>query len=116
MTDTPKGVGHNIHPRGLRRWRLPPKKQTFEQQADGTVKVTADDGRVGHFNPDGSYISGDLTQASMQMIVWVSDPWLPEECDYRWTQVPMDIDRPSGWPAELENTLHYHLGEPPKRS
>jgi len=107
---TTKGPGHNSG-RGLRRWRYPLKKQLFEEQADGTVKVTCDDGRVGHFNADGTYISGDLTQVSLQMLVWVTDPWLPEECDYRWTQVPVDINRPSGWSEQLEKTLHFHLGD-----
>lgn len=112
MTETAKGPGHNADPRGLRRWRYVLKKQVFEELGDGTVRVTCDDGRVGLFKTDGSYISGDLTQASMQMIVWVSDPKLPLEVDLRWPMFPVDIDRPSGFPEAVEKVLHYQLGDP----
>jgi hypothetical protein len=30
-----------------------------------------------------------LAQVSKQMVVSVTDPWLLEECDCRWTQVPV---------------------------
>ena len=117
MTDDPRGIGDNHTPQWpLRRWRYPLKKQLFEEVGDGTVRVTCDDGRIGLFKADGTYISGDLTQASRQMLVWLTAPRLPEECDYRWNQVPVDLDRPSGWPERLEKTLAYQLGhtnEPP---
>lgn len=97
--------------RGLRRWRFPAKKQTFQEMPDGTVQVTADDGRVGLFQSNGKYISGDLTQASKQMIVWCSDPRLPPACDHRWNILPVDVSRPSGWPEDLEKVLEFQLGE-----
>jgi hypothetical protein len=110
---TPAKIGHN-HPRGLRRWRHPGMQQTFQEVGDGTVRVTADDGRSGLFHADGRYISGDLTQVSKHMLVWTADSWLPDVCNYRWTMVPVDIDRPSGWPEEQEKALHFHLSDSPK--
>ncbi len=102
-TSAPDGVR-------LRRWRYPLRKQLYEEQADGTCKVTSDDGRVGVFKVDGTYLSGDLTQASLHMLVWVAGPRLPDECDFRWTQVPVDISRPSGWPEPQEEILRHTLG------
>lgn len=40
----------------------------------GTVKVTAKDGRSGHFAPDGRWLSGDLREADPQMCGWVGGP------------------------------------------
>ena len=39
MTETTNKIGHNAHPRGLRRWRHPGMKQTFQELGDGTVRV-----------------------------------------------------------------------------
>jgi hypothetical protein len=113
MTETKTKIGHNAHPRGLRRWRHPGMKQTFQEVGDGTVRVTDDDGRSGVFQVDGRYISGDLTQVSKHMLVWTGGDWLPEATNYRWTLIPVDVNRPSGWPAEQEKALHFHLSDPP---
>ena len=112
MTERYVGSGDNAPSRGLRRWRHPHKKQTYEEMGDGTVRVTDDDGKVGLFEADGAYISGELTQASMQMCLWVTAAWIPDECDYRWNQVPVDMSRSSGWPAHLEKLLHFMMGRP----
>jgi len=103
MTVTTKNDKNDQSPRVLRRWRHPSMKQFFQQLEDGTVRVTGDDGRSGIFHVDGRYISGDLTQASKHMLVWTGQPELPEIYNYRWTLVPVDTDRPSGWPAEFED-------------
>jgi len=94
----------------LRTWRYPHMKQTYYEVGDGTVRVVCDDGRQGLFNLDGRYIEGDLTQANLHMLVWTGGPRLPKDCTFRWNEVPMDIERPSGWPEHLEKTLHYQLG------
>jgi hypothetical protein len=94
----------------LRKYRYVAFRQTFEQQEDGTVLVTCDDGRVGRFHTDGRYIEGELTQANKHMLIWTGAPPQKPECRYRWGEVPVDISRPSGWPEQLEVVLHYHLG------
>ena len=94
----------------LRKYRYEAFKQIFEQQEDGTVVVTCDDGRIGRFHVDGRYIEGDLTQANIHMLIWTGGPPQLQQCRYRRGEVPVAIDRRSGWPAELEKILHYHLG------
>jgi hypothetical protein len=91
--------------RPLRRWRHPGKKQVFEEVGDGTVRVIADDGRTGIFELSGRYVMGDLTQASVHMIVWTGQPHLPEAFDYRWTLLPIDVERESGWPEVQERAI-----------
>jgi hypothetical protein len=95
----------------LRKWRYPLEKQEYEEVGDGTVRVTCDDGRSGLFTVNGRYLEGDLTQASLHMLVWTGGPRLPDECTFRWTEVPIDINRPSGWPEHLEKVLHYQMGK-----
>jgi hypothetical protein len=102
MTKIPENAQAEAPSRVLRRWRHPSMKQDFQQLEDGTVRVTGDDGRSGIFQVDGRYISGDLTQASKHMLVWTGQPELPQLYNYRWTLVPVDIDRPSGWPEEFD--------------
>jgi hypothetical protein len=99
----------------LRKYRYASFKQTFELQSDGSVVVTCDDGRTGRFHPDGRYIEGELTQANLHMLTWTGGPAQKPECRYRWGETPIDINRPSGWPEELEKTLSYHLGAPATR-
>lgn len=109
MSDSIGVPGHNQR-RPLRRWRYAMRKQTFHEVGDGTCRVTCDDGREGLFEANGRYISGSLTQASKELIIFVTDPLLPPECNYRWNQVPVDINRPSGWPEDVEKLIGYHLG------
>jgi len=97
-------------PAHLRKWRYPHMKETYEEVGDGTVRVTRDDGRSGIFSLDGKHLSGDLTHANIGMLLWTGSPHLPDECDYSWKEVPCDPERPSGWPEQLEKTLHYQLG------
>jgi hypothetical protein len=99
--------GHN-HP--LRKYRSGHAGQTFEEQPDGTVLVTADDGRTGRFQTNGRYIEGDLTQTNKHMLYITGGPPIPESCRFRWGETPVDPDRPSGWPEELEDVLRHQLG------
>jgi hypothetical protein len=84
-------------------------KQTFEELGDGKVKVTAEDGRTGIFRWDGPYIEGDLTEANIHMLNWTGGPTVPPECNFRWSTVPTDPSRPSGWPEPLERTLKSYI-------
>jgi len=88
--------------RRMRKYRYASLRQIFEEQPDGTVLVTCEDGRTGRFHPDGRYIEGDLTQANQHMLVWTGGPRQHPECRYRWGEVPVDINRPSGWPERFE--------------
>lgn len=81
-------------------------KQTFEEVGDGIVRVTDLEGRWGLFRWTGEYIEGELTQCSQQMLRWVGGPNIPKECNYRWTEVPADINRESGWPEHLEKYIY----------
>ena len=91
--------------RPWRKYRYVEMKQTFEELPGGRVKVTADDGRTGIFQWNGPWIEGDLTQVNIHMLTWCGGAEIPQECRYRWSQVPADLNRPSGWPEELEKTL-----------
>jgi hypothetical protein len=101
-------MGHNQRP--LRKYRYSAFHTTYEQQPDGTVLVTHDDGRKGRFALDGRYLEGDLTQANKHMVFMTGGPDLPDACRYRWGEVPVDINRPSGWPEEQEKALPHQLG------
>ena len=101
-------TGRNSPP--LRSYRHGAFKTTYAQQPDGTILVTHDDGREGRFHVDGRYIEGDLTQANRHMLYFAGGPALPDACRYRWGEVPVDPDRPSGWPEEQERALPHQLG------
>jgi len=107
MTNENRNAGDNVRG-GLRRWRHPVRKQTYEEMGDGTCRVVCDDGREGLFDNNGRYLSGTLTQASREMIVWVTGPRMPPGCNFRWSEVPIDINRASGWPEDLEEVLRSH--------
>ncbi|MDB5159704.1 MAG: hypothetical protein JWR50_4411 [Mucilaginibacter sp.] len=80
-------------------------KQTFEEIGDGLVRVTTADGREGIFKSTGQWVEGELTEANLHMLVWTGGPRLPQDFRYRWTEIPIDISRPSGWPEHLERAL-----------
>ena len=91
--------------RPWRKYRDVRMKQTFEELPGNRVRVTADDGRWGVFEAAGPWVEGELTQANVHMLTWCGGPDVPKACAYRWNEVPADINRPSGWPEELEKTL-----------
>jgi hypothetical protein len=78
---------------------------TYEEIADGQVRVTDGGGRTGIFRWDGRYIEGELTQANQHMLLWCGGPDIPTEFRYQWAEVPIDVDRPSGWPEAIEKML-----------
>ena len=85
-------------------------KHTFEEIGDGLVRVTDEEGRSGVFRWTGEYVEGELTQCSLHMLIWTGGPNLPKELNYRWPEVPADINRPSGWPEHLEKLLPHQIG------
>jgi pyruvate dehydrogenase E1 component alpha subunit len=49
----------------------------YERLEDGTVKVTAPDGTAGIFTVEGIHLSGPLTWADQQLLVWIRDTSQP---------------------------------------
>lgn len=92
--------------RPWRKYRYPLFKQTFEELPDGRVLVVDDDGKRGLFHWNGPWIEGDITTVNLHMLVWTGGPDTPAEFHYRWTEVPIDINRPSGWPEEYDKFGH----------
>ena len=45
----------------------------YEPDGD-LVRVTAEDGRVGHFRTDGRWVGGELRAADPQLCVWIGGP------------------------------------------
>jgi hypothetical protein len=97
--------------RPLRRYFYVAGKQMYEELGDGRVKVIDQYGRSGIFSADGPYIEGDVTQANLHMLVYTGGPNIPAECNFRWSEVPVDPRRPSGWPEEIEPFVRHHLGK-----
>lgn len=54
----------------------PFSKARYERNDDGTIKVTATDGRVGVFQRNGKWVSGELREADAQVCGWVGGPRL----------------------------------------
>jgi hypothetical protein len=85
-------------------------KKTFEELGDGLVRVTDDDGVSGVFRWTGEFVDGDLTECNLHMLIWTGGANLPKVMNYRWPEVPADINRPSGWPEELEELVSHQIG------
>ena len=85
-------------------------KQTFEELSDGLVRVTDDEGRSGVFRWSGEHVEGELTQCNLHMLSWTGGPTVPKALNYRWPEVPADVNRPSGWPEALEKLLPHQMG------
>jgi hypothetical protein len=49
-------------------------RDLYEQDGHGNVRVTAADGRVGLFRPDGSRVGGDLVDVDPQLCGWIAGP------------------------------------------
>jgi len=85
----------------LRKYYHPPAKHTFEEVGDGTVMVTDDEGRTGRFHYKGPWIEGELTQCSLQMLLWCGGPDLPPDMNFRWIESPAHMgtkEHPWPWP------------------
>ena len=93
----------------LRKYYYVLRKQTFEELPDGNVKVTDKDGRSGIFTWEGKLLEGDLTTVNRHMLAWAGGPTVPKICNYRWNELRIDADRPSGWPEDLEKMLPYQV-------
>jgi len=89
----------------LRKYVATASGETFEEQADGLVRATTVDGVSGLFHPDGRWVSGELRQTNIHMLMFTGGPRIPPQFNYRWFEVPVDTTRPSGWPEPLERGL-----------
>jgi hypothetical protein len=49
----------------------------YDVRDDGNLTVTARDGKVGVFTPDGRRISGDVYHADPHLCGWLAGPQLP---------------------------------------
>lgn len=89
----------------LRKYFMNLTKQIYEELGGGRVRVTNRDGKTGVFHYDGRWIEGDVREANVNMLIFTGGPNLPEAFDYRWTTLPSDPERESGWPEEQERYL-----------
>jgi hypothetical protein len=55
----------------VRGIRHPLSQAVYDVEEDGTVTVTAKDGRSGRFTADGHWIGGDLKVADAHLCGWV---------------------------------------------
>lgn len=89
----------------LRKYYHIPAKHTFEEVGDGTVRVTAADGRSGLFHWTGRWIEGDLTQCNLHMLSWCGSPPTPPEMNFRWVESPPHMgtpEHPWPWPEKRQ--------------
>ena len=61
----------------MRRRRHPLSNAIYEVRDDGNVEVSAKDGQVGVFSPDGVWLEGELTHADPHLCGWLAGPQLP---------------------------------------
>jgi hypothetical protein len=54
--------------------RHPFSHALYEQDGEGHIKVTRNDGAWGLFNIDGSWIRGEVQECDAQMCNWVGGP------------------------------------------
>lgn len=94
----------------LRKYRYVAGNQMFEEVEPGKVRVTDAEGRSGLFHWDGRFIEGELTTVNSHMLAFVGGPTLPKALNYRWIELTADVNRPSGWPEELEKLLPHQIG------
>jgi hypothetical protein len=95
----------------LRKYYYVMGKQTFEELPDGNVRVTADDGQTGVFTWKGQFIEGELTTVNAHMLSYTGGPNLPKACNFKWIEMPVDVNRPTGWPEELEPYMQHQIGK-----
>jgi hypothetical protein len=61
----------------MRTIRHPLSGATYDLLADGTVRVEARDGRVGIFDHQGHWLSGDHKHADPHLCLWIGGKELP---------------------------------------
>jgi hypothetical protein len=91
--------------KAMRKYVMHLTQQTYEEIGDGRVRVTTRSGKSGVFRWDGEWLEGDACDPNANMLVYTAGPDMPEGFGYRWTQVPVDTERLSGWPEHLERQL-----------
>jgi hypothetical protein len=55
----------------MRTIKHPLSGAIYDLEADGTVRVTATDGRTGKFDKNGVWIAGDVKQADPHLCLWI---------------------------------------------
>lgn len=90
----------------MRKYYYVAQRQMFEEIGEGRVRVTDEDGKSGVFHHDGRFIEGELTTVNTHMLTYVGGPRVAKAFNYRWTEIAVDVDRPSGWPEHLERLLN----------
>ena len=89
----------------LRKFIMHKTLQTFEELGDGLVRVTNQDGKTGVFGWSGPWVEGELRQVNVNMLIYTGGPDVHPAFRFRWTKMPGDVERPSGWPEALERDL-----------
>jgi hypothetical protein len=89
----------------LRKFILHLTRQTYEELGDGLVRITNPDGKTGVFKYTGEWVEGDVRDASLNMLVYTGGPDCHPDFTFRWTMLPADTSRPSGWPEKYERHL-----------
>ena len=89
----------------LRKYNMHMTRQIFEELGEGRVRVTNRDGKWGVFRWSGEWLEGDVRDANPNMLVYTGGPNVHPLFNYRWTKLPVDLGRPSGWPEPLEQHL-----------
>lgn len=82
-------------------------KQMFEEIGDGLVKVTNSEGEWGIFRSTGPWVEGPLTQCNIHMLNWTGGNRLSKISNFRWTEYPTDLTRPSNYPADMEKEIPF---------
>ena len=89
----------------LRKFIMHMTHQTYEEIGGGLVRVTNRDGKTGVFRWDGPWVEGDVRDANSNMLLFTGGPDVQPGFKFRWTVMPADIKRASGWPKDLEPAL-----------
>ena len=89
----------------LRKYFMHLTKETYEELGGELVRVTDRNGKSGVFHWKGPWVEGDLRECNINMLFFTGGSNIPKEFNYRWPEVPADIERPSGWPEPHERYL-----------
>ncbi len=78
--------------------RHPFTRAVYEQDGDGTIRVTRPDGAWGIFRHDGRWVRGAVRECDAQLCGWVGGPQIG---NHRVTSDPVDTpaSEPSARPA-----------------
>jgi hypothetical protein len=89
----------------MRKYLMPLTQQVYEEIGEGRVRVTNRDGRTGIFTVQGRWVEGEVRDANVNMLLFTAGPNVRSDFRYRWTLLPADVHRESGWPEPQERQL-----------